>query len=167
MTVLWRAMAVSDLPDVTRIADTVHVDYPESESVFAERLRLFPAGCRVAVEDRDLVGYGVMHPGRVGRPPGLDAALGGLPADADCLYIHDIALLPGARRHGLGKAALAHAHAAAAAAGLPLLALIATPGAFAYWKRLGFVVHDGGPELQRKLASYGPGLVYMTMPAAR
>ncbi len=33
---LWRQMRVSDLPVVMNIAEHVHVDYPETEEVFAE-----------------------------------------------------------------------------------------------------------------------------------
>ena len=50
-----------------------------------------------------MLGYAVSHPGRLGRPPALDSRLGELPSDADCLYLHDVALLPEARGLGLGE----------------------------------------------------------------
>ncbi len=44
---LWRPMTEADLPAVCDIADRVHVSYPEDDTVFAERLRIYPAGCAV------------------------------------------------------------------------------------------------------------------------
>lgn len=162
---LWRAMTAADLDRILAIADIVHPDYPEERGVFEERLALYPAGCRVAECRGEAIGYGVMHPGRLGVPPPLDTPLGGLPADADCLYLHDIALLPEARGTGLGAAVLGYAHGLAAREGWRWLALTSTPGARSYWDRVGFAPYtDGGPALAAKLASYGGGMSYMTAP---
>lgn len=166
--VSWRAMTGADLDAVLAIADVVHPDYPEERAVFAERLALFPDGCRLAERGGRALGYGVMHPGVLGVPPPLDAPLGGLPAAADCLYLHDIALLPGTRGLGLGAAVLDHAHALAAARGYGWLALTSTPGARSYWDRAGFVPYaEGGPALAAKLASYGEGMAYLVAPTRR
>jgi GNAT superfamily N-acetyltransferase len=165
MVVRWRAMVEADLDAVLGVADVVHPDYPEDRAVFAERLALFPAGCRLAEREGMALGYGVMHPGRLGVPPPLDAPLGTLPAAADCLYLHDIALLPETRGLGLGAAVLDYAHELAARGGFAWLALTSTPGARSYWDRAGFTPYDGGgPALAAKLASYGDGMAYMTMP---
>lgn len=164
MTGVWRAMEAADLDAVLGVADVVHPDYPEDRSVFEERLALFPAGCRVALADGRMVGYAVMHPGIIGAPPPLDSPLGALPAAPDCLYLHDFALLPAARGHGLGDTALAYAHAVAAERGWSVLALTSTPGARSYWDRQGFTPYDGGLALAAKLVSYGDGMAYMTAP---
>lgn len=162
---LWRAMTAADLDRILTIADIVHPDYPEERGVFEERLALYAAGCRVAECRGTVIGYGVMHPGRLGVPPPLDTPLGSLPADADCLYLHDIALLPEARGTGLGAAVLGYAHGLAAREGWRWLALTSTPGARSYWDRVGFAPYaDGGPALEAKLASYGAGMSYMTAP---
>lgn len=157
----WRAMAASDLCAVVDIAAAVHAAYPESPEIFAERLDLFPAGCRIAVADGVTVGYAVMHPARLGRPPALDSLLGALPAGADVLYLHDVALLPRARGLGLGEAVTASAHALAAQGRLQRLALTATPEALSYWERRGFVRFDADKGLTATLASYGEEMVYM------
>lgn len=158
-------MAAGDLDAVLGIAAVVHPSYPERREVFAERLALFPAGCLVAVVEGAVVGYAVTHPAVVGRPPGLDTLLGALPAGADCLYLHDVALLPAVQGRRLGEAAFTRIHAVAVESGLPTLALIATPSARPYWLRHGFapVAYDG--ELEAKLATYGDGLTYMTRAA--
>ncbi|MBP2298420.1 GNAT family N-acetyltransferase [Azospirillum picis] len=173
---IWRPMRESDLDAVLAVADVVHRDYPEDRSIFVERLALYSPGCRVAqvdglmdgLADGGIIGYGIMHPGRLGAPPPLDTPLGRLPADADCLYIHDIALLPAARGSGLGAAVLDYAHALATREGWDRLALTSTPGARSYWDRAGFLVHEsGGQALAAKLASYGEGMAYMTAPVRR
>lgn len=165
MTAVWRPMDVGDVPAVERIAAMVHADYPEATAVFAERLSLFPAGCRIAASAGEVLGYAIMHPGLLGEPPPLDTLLGGLPPCADCLYMHDVALVPAARGTGLGEAAVVIARAVAVAAGLPVLALTATPPAHGYWRRLGFADWPADPALEARLAIYGPGMTYMTAPA--
>ncbi|AWJ85010.1 GNAT family N-acetyltransferase [Azospirillum sp. TSH58] len=165
----WRAMEATDLDRVMAIAEIVHPDYPEDRAVFAERLALYPEGCAMAeidgaVADGDCIGYIVMHPGRLGVPPPLDSPLGALPEGADCLYLHDVALLPAARGLGLGVAALERMDALAARQGFRWLALTSTPGARAFWDAQGFLPHDGGAGLAAKLASYGGGMTYMTKP---
>lgn len=159
---VWKAMRRDDLPAVMRIAGIVHVDYPEREEVFAERLHLFPDGCRIAFADGRAVGYGVMHPAVNRRPPALDSLLGALPADADVLYLHDIALLPEARGLRLGEAVLAYAENLARITSLATLALTSTPGARSYWLGRGFTPVDDDTYLAAKLASYGEGMAYMT-----
>ncbi|MCW2246049.1 GNAT superfamily N-acetyltransferase [Azospirillum fermentarium] len=163
MTMEWRPMTHADLPAVLAAADAIHTDYPERVEVFADRLSLFPDGCLIAGNGDALVGYGVMHPGMIGYPPALDSLLERLPAGADCLYLHDIALLPAARGHRLGEAVLGHAHRVARKHGLPWLALTSTPPARSYWLARGFTPSDaGGAALAAKLASYGEGMMYMT-----
>ncbi|WP_454018567.1 GNAT family N-acetyltransferase [Azospirillum sp. Marseille-Q6669] len=157
-------MEATDLDRVMAIAEIVHPDYPEDRAVFAERLALYPEGCAIAEADGLGVGYIVMHPGRLGVPPPLDSSLGALPAVPDCLYLHDVALLPAARGLGLGVAALERMNALAARQGFPWLALTSTPGARAFWDAQGFFPHEGGAGLAAKLASYGGGMTYMTKP---
>ncbi|WP_207461481.1 GNAT family N-acetyltransferase [Azospirillum sp. SYSU D00513] len=160
----WRAMEAADIDRVLRVADIVHLDYPEGREVYEERMALFPLGCRVAERGGAVIGYAVMHPGRLGAPPPLDSRLGALPDPADCLYIHDVALLPEARGTGLGAGALAHARSLALDLGLGRLALTSTPPARGYWERLGFAPYgEADAALAAKLASYGGAMTYMTV----
>ncbi|MDQ2104703.1 GNAT family N-acetyltransferase [Azospirillum isscasi] len=169
---IWRPMEPADLDRVMAIAEVVHPDYPEDRAVFAERLALYPDGCAMAEThaaeaDGVCIGYIVMHPGRLGTPPPLDSPLGALPEAPDCLYLHDVALLPAARGLGLGVAALERMNALAARQGFRWLALTSTPGARAFWDAQGFLPQDGGPGLAAKLASYGGGMTYMAKPVKK
>ena len=159
----WRAMTVADLAAVEAIADAVHVAFPEDAAIPRERLALFPAGCRIAEDDAGTVGYCVAHPWRLGRVPPLDTLLGAIPADADCLYIHDVAILPRGRGDGLGSTLCPMLVDVARAHRLATLALTAVSGSAPFWRRNGFsaVVSDA---LATKLRSYGEGAIYMTRP---
>lgn len=146
----WRPMAAADLDQVDRIANIVHVNYPEDPAVFADRLALFGPGCLMAEEDGAPLGYCIAHPGTIGDPPPLDTVLGGLPAGADCLYIHDVALLPAARGRHLGVALALLMEDVARAHGFDRIALTAVNRSDGFWGTLGYV-----PQPCAKLASYG------------
>jgi GNAT superfamily N-acetyltransferase len=154
----WRPMHAGDLPDIERISEIVHPLYPEREAVPVERLRLFPAGCLIAARDGTTIGYAIAHPGLVGQPPALDTLLGTLPGHADCLYIHDVALLPAARGLRLGAAAVAILADVALNQGLRCLALTAVNNSVTFWTGRGFQE----VPIARSLVSYGSGATYMT-----
>ena len=123
---------------VAVIAARLHPALPERIGVLAEKQRLFPAGCRKLAAGGAMCGYALAHPWMLAQPPALDAFLGGLPAAADCLFIHDVAVLPEARGRGVAAAYLAHAEAVAHAQGWPAMALIAAYGTARLWRRFGF-----------------------------
>ncbi len=154
----WRAMRAADLPAVEAVAEAIHVDFPEDEAVFAERLRLCPEGCLVLAVDGGIAGYLISHPWMLGAPPALDTLLGSLPAGADSWYIHDLALAPAARGTGAAGRAVDCAVALARGAGLGNLSLMSVGGAAGFWRRQGFTA---APVPAEKLASYGEGAAYM------
>lgn len=159
----WRAMSVADLPAVSALAACIHPSFPEDEAVFAERLRLYPPGCRVLEGKQGLVAYIVSHPWRHLEPPPLNALLRALPQQSSTFYIHDLALAPEAR--GTGAAALVIDALAdlASKTGLPMMSLIAVNGSAGFWQRQGFeAVHD--PLLDSKLRSYSDDARYMSRP---
>jgi ribosomal protein S18 acetylase RimI-like enzyme len=159
MPPVWRQMTETDLPAVQALADRLHPHHPESPAVFAERLALAAAGCRVLVAGEVLLGYAVTHPWTGTAPPPLDALLGSLPARPGAWHIHDIALDPVARGGGHGVAVL---RALLAASPLPRATLVAIPGTGEYWTRQGF--HDAPVGDAATLAGYGTGARFMARP---
>lgn len=149
----WRPMTAADLPAVAAVAARVHPDYPEDDAVFAERLRLYPAGCLVVAGAQELLAYAVSHPWHRLRPPALNSLLGALPAAPSTYYIHDVALLAQVRGGGTGTALVARLVAQARSAGLAELSLVAVNGSDGFWRRQGFADVDE-PALADKLASY-------------
>lgn len=155
----WRRMGEGDLPAVGAIAARVHPDYPEDDAIFAERLRLYPAGCRVLDLDGRAAGYALSHPW-VSGPPRLNTLLGALPAAPVTLYIHDVALLPAARGCGAAPRLLGQLAELARTAGLTSLSLVAVNGSAAFWERQGFgLVRD--PAVEQELRSYDPAPCFM------
>ncbi len=134
----WRPMTARHLADVSAVAAVVHPDYPEDDAVFAERLRLYPPGCRVLEGTARVLGYGIGHPWRDGTPVQLNALLGYLPSRPTVFYIHDIALLPEARGMGAGVAIVDYFVARARAEGFAALFLVAVAGSEAFWRARGF-----------------------------
>ncbi len=127
-----------DLPHVAIVAARVHAAYPEDAAVFAERLRLYPAGCLVCESGGRLAGYVLSHPWADRAAPALNSLLGALPASPATYYIHDLALLPAARGAGAGSAIVAALVAQARAEKLATLSLVAVHGSEEFWRRHGF-----------------------------
>ncbi|MGA1807414.1 MULTISPECIES: GNAT family N-acetyltransferase [Sphingobium] len=135
----WRPMGQGDVDAAAAISDRVHGAYTEKPAIYAERLRLYPAGCFLLEGDGQVLGYLVTHPWAGDRPPALDQLMGRLPDAADRYYLHDLALLPEARGTGAAAAAVDLAVAQARAAGFDRITLTAVNGADAFWRRQGFV----------------------------
>lgn len=152
----WRTLRATDLPVLCALADQIHPDHPESPEALASRLHRFPAGCFLAEGEGDSLGYCLSHPGVVGQPPPLDKVLTELPAGADCLYLHDLALVTAARGMGLGEAMVAMLADLARAHRLDRIALTAVSRSWGFWERQGFHRY-ACPAL----ASYGEAAVYM------
>lgn len=153
-------MEENDFPAVGAIAARVHPNHPEKGAVFAERFRLYPAGCRVLDFGGRAAGYALSHPWVFGRPPRLASLLGASPAAPATLHLHGVALLPAARGAGAASRLLVHLAGLARAAGLPCLCLVAVNDSAAFWQRRGFgAVQD--PASERGLRGYGPAACFM------
>lgn len=156
----WRRMREGDVPAVGAIAALVHPAYPEEDAVFAERLRLYPEGCRVLDLGGRMAGYAIGHPWVFGRPPGLNVRLGALPPAPTVLHLHDIAVLPAARGAGAALRLLGEWVELAHAAGLSGLSLVAVGDAATFWTRRGFAAVEG-PRLEQTPHGYGADARYM------
>jgi hypothetical protein len=156
----WRSMRFDDLAPVHALADRIHRDHPEAITVFAERLSLFPRGCRVLARDGEICGYAISHPWHLDSAPKLDSLIWALPADPDCLYLHDIVIDPSQRRSGQFHAALAELVRLAEDLELDRIALVSVNRTTSLWAHHGFAATLGG-RLEPQLASYGKDAVYM------
>ncbi len=158
----WRPMTATDLDAVNGIASVVHAAYLEDPKVFAERLNLYAKGCFVAANAENAVcgGYCIAHPWKRDQIPALNTMLGEIPKDADCLYIHDVAILPAARGEGLGARASDLLKRLARRTGFRHLALTSVHKSGPFWERQGYRV-VAAPELARAPPSYGDDARYM------
>lgn len=160
MTARWRPMRADDLAAVKQISDIVHRDLPERIEVLADKRALFPVGAFVIESDGALAGYALTHPFPLGALPALDTTIGAPPAGSDCLYLHDIALLPVSRGRGAARSMVDMLAGIAAAHGLRALALTSVYGTEPFWRSCGFAPAEA-PGMAGKLASYGGPATYM------
>lgn len=159
----WVPLRVEDVSDVVRIADQLHPGLPERPEVYGEKIRLAPETCRKLVRHGVCLGYGIAHPWRLNAIPPLDTLLDELPTDPDCLYLHDVALLPSARGQSAPATYVQFAIECARQSGLPRLAMTSVYGSDVVWRRFGFEVVPATPDLASKLAGYGPSAKYMVL----
>jgi predicted N-acetyltransferase YhbS len=156
----WRPATLSDIGDIFRLSKAHLGPYAEGEAIFAERIRLAPEGCFVLEQNAQIVGYFCSHPWRRTKPPALHQMLGNIPAEADCWYVHDVAVDEAARGGGVVAEVCERALQAARAEGYKTAMLVAVSGAGSYWQRLGFV--DATTDtLRAKLEDYGDDALYM------
>jgi ribosomal protein S18 acetylase RimI-like enzyme len=158
--VTWRNLTGYDMPAVIQIAAQVHPSFFESAEVLAERQRLYHNGTYLLEIGERPAGYVLSHPWRLGQLPALNALLGELPAQSDTYYIHDLALLPVARRIGAASFIVEALRKHAAAHGFPTMSLVAVNGSQGFWERHGFAVADR-PDLLQKLTSYEDAARFM------
>ena len=159
-TLNWRAMTLADLPAVQALADVIHPDFPEDAAVFADRLDLHAAGCFILVGSSGAVGYVLSHPWLDSQPPRLNAILGQPVVPASTYYIHDLALLPAARKSGAAAAIVGMLATHASALRLHNMTLVAVNNSVHFWRRHGFdIVVD--PDLDRQLRSYDAQACFM------
>lgn len=156
----WRPATEADLDCIQQIGDKIHVDLPERPEVFAEKFRLFPAGCFVLVQRGRVVGYGFSHPWKLKSIPPLDSFLQKLPSEPDCLFIHDVVVLHEARGHGAAGKLIELIGRLAVQEHIPYLALVSVYDTHPLWARFGFEVLPDA-SLTKKLKSYGKTARYM------
>ncbi|MDN5005800.1 GNAT family N-acetyltransferase [Bradyrhizobium sp. GCM10027634] len=156
----WRRAHAGDLPAIGAIAARIHPDLPERPDVFAEKMRLYPDGCCVLAAGHEIAGYGLTHPWMQHQIPPLDGFLHRLPEAAECLYVHDIAVLPGFRG-GVARAYVATIETLARQSGIATLALVSVYTTRPMWEHLGFHAVTPDSALRAKLAAYGASATYM------
>jgi GNAT superfamily N-acetyltransferase len=158
----WAPILPPDWGAIAAIAALIHPDLPERPEVFDERRNLFPEGCQALVATSGAIaGYGIAYPWTLHSVPTLDAFIGRLPDKPDCLYVHDVAILPEARGRRGAERYIELIRAAARTARIARLACVSVYGTDAMWRKYGFSV-DPSPAVAAKMQSYGESAKYMT-----
>ncbi|WP_432720298.1 GNAT family N-acetyltransferase [Jeongeupia wiesaeckerbachi] len=112
--------------------------YHEPRAVFARKLALSPDSHWLAWQGGEALGYFFTHPWRGLTPPPLATELAALPSPADCHFLHDLAIHPGARGIGIAQALVEHAFAWGQRQQLKGALLVAVQGSLPFWSRHGF-----------------------------
>jgi len=133
-----RLLTPADLPGILAVQRACHPPaLQEGAGAFARKLAGFPPGCLGLDGDGRLCAYVFCHPWPAGETVPLDGPA--TPSGAgDCLYIHDLAVLPERRGTGAAAALLARVSALAGQLGLDRFGLVAVQDSGPFWIRQGF-----------------------------
>ena len=155
-------MTDGDLPVVLEIQAICYTEVtPESNESLHAKLSASRSTCLVASLDGDTVGYLIALPWEFSNPPALNAKACELPSSPSCLYLHDLAVTPEARKFGAGRALVEAFLTRLKRSGLGRASLVAVQGSAPYWERHGFRAVPPSEPLKAKLSSYGKGVQYM------
>lgn len=133
-----RLMSLNDLIAIEHIQAEAYAGYfLESADVIAQRFHLSPATAWVAEHDGQVCAYLVGYWSRVGKINPLNAPFASV-ADANCLYLHDLALLKIAQGFGVGKKLIQAATELASSNSAQALALLSVQNSKEFWQGLGF-----------------------------
>ena len=162
-----RMMEAADIRAVLRIQAVCYTELiPESDASLHAKLSASRSTCLIASLEADSVGYLISLPWEFSNPPALNAETCRLPLSPDCLYLHDLAVMPSARTSGTGRALVETFLARLRESGLGRASLVAVQNSAPYWERYGFRAVPQPEPLKSKLATYGKSVEYMELPAA-
>lgn len=157
-----RPVLSADLPAVLEVQRQVYGDaFQEDAAVFEAKLRLAPDAAWLAERDGRVVGYLFSHPWAGRIPPALHMPLAALPANDDCAYLHDLAVIPEGRGSGVAQELIDRFNRWACAREFGRSMLVAVGEAGRFWARLGFERASGGAASSEILSAYGPGAACM------
>ena len=134
---------------------------PESKGSLNSKLLASPSTCFVACAGGNMIGYLISLPWIFTAPPILNAPVCEMPVIPDCLYLHDLAIAPTARKTGAGQALVNTFFSRLQELNLDRAALVAVQASANYWRRRGFHSVKTTASLRKKLSSYGEGVDYM------
>jgi hypothetical protein len=157
---VWLPLASDDLDRVHHIGQTIHHELPERFEVLVEKIKLFPNGCPKLVFAGKIVGYAIAHPWSLFSIPVLDQYLVSIPARADCIHIHDVAILPEARGYRSAEHYVTMVRGIAIDLGVEKLACVSVYGTDVLWSRYGFKT-ETGDHISLQLETYGSSAKYM------
>jgi len=136
-----RMLHLEDLPTVLAVQRECYCDQLiENGSTFELKIRKCARGCLGLQRDARIGGYVFCQPWWLGEALPLDDTAPALPDACDCLYIHDLAVIPAWRGTGAAKELLDGVFALAAEMRLRKFGLVAVQSSERFWAGWGFRV---------------------------
>ena len=134
-----RRLTPADLPALHELeADAYAPELHESDAAFLQLIRLYPEGALGYFDADGLCGYAFAAPCRAGTTLALRTPIDAIAADADTLYIHDVAVAARCRGRGIGGRLATALLALAAARGFTRSELVSVQGSAPFWRRFSF-----------------------------
>lgn len=160
-TLLIRPLRADDIAAVLEIQSLCYdAAKQEAAAAFLAKLQAAPDACFLALLPSGPVGYLVAVPAVAGSPPPLHSADDAVPAAANALYLHDLALHPAARGSGAAGALIAAYFHALRQRRLAIACLTAVNASRPFWERHGFRATTPATPLD----TYGDDACYMSLP---
>lgn len=160
-----RLMQLDDLSSVVKIqSDAYAGHFLESADVIAQRFALSPSTSWVAERDGKVCAYLVGYWSKVGKISPLNAPFT-LTGNADCLYLHDLALFNEVQGHGLAKLLIKAAIDYSREEDAIAIALMSVQNSAEFWRKAGFseytlLDHEQYKNLRTYVADNAPA-IYM------
>ena len=160
--VFVRVMRADDLDAVLAIQLACYgAGFVEDGALIARRLAAAPETGWVAGHAGKVKAYLAAYPSVAGKLTALHGEFE-VAADADTLYLHDLAVHPAASGLGLGPRLVRHAWAHAAKAGWRQSTLVSVQASVGFWERQGYAaMQPADPAQQARLATYPGTSIYM------
>lgn len=138
MSFTVRSMAVYDLAAIEIIQAEAYAGYfLESADVIAQRFNVSPTTAWVAEHEDQVCAYLVGYWSKIGKINPLNAPFSSV-ENADCLYLHDLALLKSAQGFGLAKKLIQVAIEHALGYSAQAIALLSVQNSKEFWQGFGF-----------------------------
>jgi GNAT superfamily N-acetyltransferase len=150
-----RHMQLTDLSAVVKLQDRCYSEELfESADLVKSRLLLHPQSCWVALYQDKLWAYLFSYPAVLGNINALGQPFAAY-SDANCLYLHDLAVSSDARGQGVATKLIEQAVAYARELDFDYLSLVSVQNSLPFWQDRGFVVAtDQTDAAIAALASY-------------
>jgi GNAT superfamily N-acetyltransferase len=159
-----RPICSTDWPAIMAIQAQCYVELtPESLGVMQSKWRASPTSCLVFEQQGRVLAYALVHPWQRGDAPSLETDISGQ-INANCWYLHDMAITPNAQGMGIGKQLFIYMVNQAKALAVNGIGLVAVQGAQTYWQPQGFKPDITSAKLTQSLNSYPDGACYLYLP---
>jgi GNAT superfamily N-acetyltransferase len=151
--------------EIFNIQKSTYKDFAETNEAVKSRLDLSVKTCFVARVKNEMAGYLLSHPWKVNLIPALNTVLDSIPLNADCFYIHDLAILKKNRKAGIGEVLIKKGIDCAIRLGFIRINLVAINDyAKKFYKTLGFKVKRiTHKDSITDLIAYGESAEYMQL----
>lgn len=161
MSLLIRTLSTEDLPLIMQIQAACYpAHFNEAAEVFAERIANYAHSSWLALRNNQALGYLFTYPTQLGQVCKLGSGFSTSQA-ANCLYLHDMAVLPEAKGQGIASALLSTALQYGRQRKLRHSALVAVQNSATFWQKFGYSISSLESEQQMNLLSYGDQAHYL------
>ncbi|WP_164839101.1 GNAT family N-acetyltransferase [Shewanella livingstonensis] len=156
-----RPINPTDWPAIMAIQAQCYVELaPESLGVMQSKWRASPTSCVVFEHQGSVLAYTLVHPWPRGDAPSLETEISDQ-SNANCWYLHDMAISPSAQGMGIGKQLFTYLVEQAKTLTVNGIGLVAVQGAQTYWQQRGFKTDITSVKLTESLNSYPDGACYL------